>query len=169
MQRSEPRLRNSQLSPPLSSHEVMGKQPISVMLGQSGKKWRDVQWCAQFITIIIITISQLFQSRSDAKTKEVLVSSTYIAFLWVLVRVQNTLEAAILLCQLVRLNVEWFFNAHYVEITAFCHWWLYNPALAEVSLNDIINVATTLPAFHRLFTTRMPALSQIYTYYNTAN
>jgi len=86
------------------------------------------------------------------------VCSTYITFLRVLVWMQNTLQATILLGQLGQVNVECFFYSHDVEVTAFCDWRLHDAALAEIPFGDIVNVASTLPAFQRLCTARMPVL-----------
>jgi len=76
---------------------------------------------------------------------------------------ENTLQAAVLLRQFSQVYVKCLFNAHYIKIAAFCHWWLYDPTVTEIPFSDVVNVATALPAFQCLLTTRIPVMSQICT------
>ena len=128
-----------------------------------------VQRCSGILPNWKISNEAYWQNVRNVLANSSIKYSTYTTFLRVLVRMQNTLQAAIFLSQLTEVNIECFFNAHDIKVTACRHWWLYDPAVAEISFSNIIDIPSTLPALHRFCTTAMPATCKVLIRQSTKN
>jgi len=112
-----------------------------------------------FCTCISVKSASLrnnLQTEEKLEVKKIQNKNTHITFLRVLVWMENTLQAAIFLCQLTKVDIKCLFDTHHIKIAAFSDGRLHNPTLTEISFSDVVYVSSTLPALQSLCTAGMP-------------